>query len=260
MKAIASTIIAAMACLGIATASDADATIITSHSYTLFSHPDGDQAPPIYGLRLDGIERYLTGSGRVSDSWTFAFDTVTADVVLHDDPLLNTFSITGTGIGGLDVGGGSHVASSAVSFNFTYTGFDAAADFDPLNPDITISDTGRGASEKGFGSITFEQSVLGIDAGTSVGLIAWGDNSGRLFSFQSNNHRLDCPQSEHCGFPVGWGWMGLTGLTASPFHTTSQDWLFASRYVVTQVPLPQTALFLLVGLAGVFSLRRRNRV
>ncbi len=243
---------------GMAMAAPVEAAVIASHDYNLFSHPDGNQAPPIYGLRLDGIERFMTGGGRASDVWTFAFTEVTARLEVHDDPALNSFRITGVGEGGRDSGGGSYVASAPVSFDFTYQGFAAAADFDPLNPGIQIFGDGAGASSKGTGQLSFLDSVLGIDAGMQVGLIAWGDQSGRLFSFLSNNHRLDCPQSVHCGFPVGWGWLGLTDGAQRVSHVSSQDFLFASRYV-TDVPVPASALFYMAGLFGLGMIVRRKR-
>lgn len=234
----------------------AGAAVIATHSYALFSHPDGLEAPPIYGLRIDGIERYLTGQGGSSDAWTFAFTSVSATVTIHDDPSLNAFHIAGVGEGGRDSGGGQWAAFGDVSFEFTYTGFTAGAPFDPLDPNIQITAGGAGPSGKGLGSLTFEESVLNIAAGSTAGLIAWGDSAGVLFNFISNNHRLNCPASEFCGFPVGWGWLGLTGISSQPFHTSFQDFLFTSQYTA-DVPLPATALLLIVGLSGVGFARRR---
>ena len=60
----------AIAVLSTGSSGPAAAAII---SYDLFNHPDSAEAPPPYGLRIDGVEWWVTNNGGDSDTWTFDF-------------------------------------------------------------------------------------------------------------------------------------------------------------------------------------------
>ena len=68
--------------------SAANAAII---KHTLIDHPDGSEAPPVYGLRLDGLF-----SADASDVYTFSF----VDVTMTIDTDADTVNIAGELLGG----------------------------------------------------------------------------------------------------------------------------------------------------------------
>ena len=68
--------------------SAANAAIIT---HTLVDHPDGSEAPPVYGLRLDGLF-----DGNANDVYTFSFVEVTMTI----DTDADTVNIAGELLGG----------------------------------------------------------------------------------------------------------------------------------------------------------------
>ncbi len=86
-------------------------------TYQLHSHPDGNQNPPPYGLRLNG----LFGGG----AYTFDFDytsiTEDADVKLEYDDVTEEIHIFGRAYGGKDAGTDYDPGLSGwVDIDFTY--------------------------------------------------------------------------------------------------------------------------------------------
>ena len=262
----------------------AEAAIINQFEYDLWSHPDGSMAPPPYGLRIDGIEWYATGgfsrdpgaTGGHSDAWTFDFNHPLADMravyTVNDGLNDDTFRIFGTAIGGRDISGTNYDGPPVlVDIDFTYTGFDGQNSF--LDPNIHVNDGPAQASTKGMGTITFQQQTFGIQANTTVNLLAYGNGSGNLFNFDVDpapGHRLDdyCGGANppaYCGMPVGWGWLALADSNFDPhtaYHTSYQDFIFVSNDVPVSVPEP-AGLALFGTMLGAFSLaslaRRRKR-
>ncbi|WP_150006884.1 hypothetical protein [Iodidimonas nitroreducens] len=57
MKRGAASVLAAILS-GMVMAAPVDAAVIASHDYNLFSHPDGNQAPPIYACALMGSSAF----------------------------------------------------------------------------------------------------------------------------------------------------------------------------------------------------------
>lgn len=259
----------------------AEAAIINQFEYDLWSHPDGSMAPPPYGLRIDGIEWYATGGlsgpNSASDAWTFDFNHPLADMravyTVNDGVNDDTFRIFGTAIGGRDISGPDYDGPPAlVNIDFTYTGFDGQNSF--LDPEIHVNDGPAQASTKGMGKITFQQQTFGIQANTTVNLLAFANGSGNLFNFDADpapGHRLDdyCSGANppaYCGMPVGWGWLALADSNFNPhtaYHTSYQDFIFVSNDVPVSVPEP-AGLAMFGTMLGVFSLacfvRRRKRL
>ncbi|WP_299614861.1 PEP-CTERM sorting domain-containing protein [Pelagibius sp.] len=254
----------------------AEAAIINQFEYDLWSHPDGALAPPPYGLRIDGIEWYATGgaSGGNSDAWTFDFDHPLAEMravyTVNDGVNDDTFRIFGTAIGGRDISGTNYDGPPVlVDIDFTYTGFDGQNDFH--DPEIHVNDGAGQASTKGMGTITFQQQTFGIQANTTVNLLAFANGSGNLFNFDVDpapGHRLNgyCGGANppaYCGMPVGWGWLALADANFNPhtaYHTSFQDFIFVSN----KVPVPEpTSLAMFGTMLGTFSLaswiRRRKK-
>ncbi len=247
----------------------AQAGMIAEHRYTLLSHPDGNQLPPPYGLRLDGIEWFATNesSGGDSDTWTFDFTDMQATFTVNDGSNDDTFRIHGTAVGGRDTGGGSSYdggVSVTVEIDFTYTDFDGQNDY--YDPEIHVNDGIGTWSTKGTGSIKFLDGIHGIAKDTEIGLLAYADGSGNLFNFDSDpapGHRLGAhcvgsPLPSYCGMPVGWGWLALTDGTEI-YHTASQDFLFVDPQ---PIPEPSSLALFVSALAGftlVFGIRASRR-
>lgn len=237
-------------------AASSSAAIIT---FDLLNHPDGNQNPPPYGLRIDALEFFLNGpeEGSVNDVWTFSFDDPDASMTGTYDDVANTFLIEGTAVGGVDTGGSGGSAEVAISFLYEdVTNLGLLSSFPVL--EVT---TGAGGS--GSGTLTFNEAAESIPVFTVVNLVAFANSSGLFMRFAADNHRLDCGSDAGCGNPVFRGWLGLVpspsvaALTdPEVFHVSSQDWLLTSD-VNGDIPEPGTlALFGLGGLALV--LRRRR--
>ena len=235
--------------------SSGDVDCLINAMYTLLDHPDGNENPPPYGLRLDGIEHYVACSDPtpfnpapanclgptddapaigISDTWTFSFDTATGMTGKFDEAA-QTFNIFGRAFGGRKDGNDP----GFIDIDFTYFGVTVANLAGGLFLEEGVTDGG--------GSITF----LGdngdfIVGNTIVNLIAFPRTEDDLiFQFNDDGHRMadHCPPvvlvgDPGCGSRIGRGWLALESfvLPDDPatelgqlFHTSSQDWLFTSK-------------------------------
>ncbi len=187
----------------------------------LFDHPDGTEAPPPYGLRLDGVEWAVATARQAlagdaipagvgeSDTWTFSFEEdpggqIGTGVTGAFDEIEGTFGILGTAFGGRDIGDGAAGPPGPGEILIDFTYFEATAD--------SLANGVQGPD--GFGGIIFIGQNQSIDDGTVV--ILQGDPpTGPVFQFDDDNHRLNCPDAEGnfdegCGAPVGSGWLAIT--------------------------------------------------
>ncbi len=231
----------------------------TPFIFELKSHPDGNAAPPVYGLRLDGIEWYATGNGGSSAAWTFNFDCALCDMVaVYDDQTLD-FTISGTALGGRDAGSDYAGGGGLVEIDFTYQ--NVIANLDKGFPEFTLNGFAPGPAAAAGGSIVFTEANQSILAGTEVGLTGFANQGGLLFTFRADQHRLGgvCggqDEPSFCALPVGRGWLALTGFSDNPYHTSSQDWLFVDPTM--SIPEPTGLALLGAGLLGVAAARRRR--
>lgn len=261
-----------LACAGSILPAGVQAAVIQEFQYDLWSHPDGNAAPPSYGLRLDGIEWFISNgvNGGDSDIWTFDFTDMKATYT-YNSMADDTFRIFGTAVGGRDLSGGNYDEGqfAEVSIDFTYTGFNGQNSH--VDPEIHVNGAGGVASSLGMGTITFEDAVFSIAQGTTVNLLAFANSAGRLFNFDVDpapGHRLEdycggANPPHYCGMPAGWGWLALKD-NDWVYHTAAQDWLFVSK--ARTIPEPSSLVMLVSGI-GMFSLfcgvrirRRRTTV
>ncbi|MGD1849937.1 MAG: PEP-CTERM sorting domain-containing protein [Cyanophyceae cyanobacterium] len=216
-------------------APNAQAATIETHYYELGSHPDGFEAPPAYGLRLDGINGLFDGTGPASDDVvTFDFDDPASDMnmtyVVDSDPTESVINITGTAFGGVDMGATYGETFSAV-IDFTYKQIDT--------------------DEKYFAEVNgpdyFGEGTLMVD-GQTIYLRA-KDAGGNFFNLGTDFR----------GEPglSGWGWLQYS-LDEENWYGSADgrtaDWLFTAE----KVPEPTMTLGLLA-VGGLLVSRRKRQ-
>ncbi len=196
----------------------------------LQDHPDGNAAPPTYGLRLDELINVTPGH----DRFTFSFDHPLALMQLQltgVGPGEFSIHIWGTAFGGRVVNNEyDPLLSGPAEIDFTYMLVHPVAGDDDLivtTPSFTNS-----------GSIMFEGSTIDLfDRANSEG-----------FSFRIGNEDDDQGQRGFAGIS-GWGWLdhGEAGI-----HFPSSDWLF------TVIPTPGTTVLMAIA-AALFARGSRRR-
>lgn len=211
-------------------ASGASATLAPG-MYQLFNHPDGNQNPPPYGLRLD--ELYNATSDH--DVFTFDFNHPTSNVRLTYTG--STITITGNARGGRDAG--SVYANDAYLGNYTFNFvYNIGVGLAPGDDDIRVVPPTAGANTGWI------MTPLGDT-------IALRDESDGNYTFRLGDEDNDLGHRGFAGIS-GWGW--LTHGPASASHVYDSDWLFT---VGPLVPAPGAAGVLALG--GMLAARRRRR-
>ncbi|MEM9586988.1 MAG: hypothetical protein AAGA03_06870 [Planctomycetota bacterium] len=222
--------------------------------FNLKNHPDGNAAPPTYGLRLDG----LAASNSI---FTFDFDHVDSDVKLHFDVDANTIQIAGQAYGGRDAGGSyandSHLG--VYDIEFTY-GVNVTGD---LVNGLTVVPEDRKAPFDNIGRIT-------APGGTIYNLIDEGgrNDENDAFYFADTTHR------GHVGWN-GWGWLNhvedsdqdpSTWNFATDYnsHIAASDWLFTAEptppnEIPNDTPVPEPGAIAIFGLFALTSFASRSR-
>jgi hypothetical protein len=208
-------------------AATATPLLLMPGTYRLHDHPDGELAPPTYGLRLD--ELYNVASG--TDRFAFSFDHPGADVRLTLTLVSAsnwTISIFGTAFGGRIVNHQFDPANSGFAeIDFTYH----MAHFVPGDDDLIV-DTPTGANT---GTITFR--------GTTYGLFDKANDED--YTFRLGNEDDDQGHREFDGIS-GWGWVVPT---VSGAHVG--DFIFT-------VEIPGPGGVAMLGAAGFLGGRRRR--
>ncbi len=197
----------------------------------LADHPDGNAAPPTYGLRLDELINVTPGH----DRFTFSFDHPLALVqMVLTEVGAGEFSIHiwGTAFGGLVVNNEyDPLLSGLADIDFTYMLARVVGGDD----DLIVTTP----SFMNSGSIMFNGSTIDLfDRANSEG-----------FTFRLGNENDDLG---HRGFDgnSGWGWLdhGEAGT-----YVAASDWLF------TVVPTPGTTALMAIAAALFARVRRRRR-
>ncbi len=227
----------ALLCLLFPTASGAATILQRDLDYVLHNHPDGNQAPPPYGLRLDGLD------GDETSVWTFDFDDPRSAMRMRwnsDDSL----EIWGKALGGQD-GGTAYVAGTTQVFQIHFRYGSVTEEGHAL--------WARGPFPSGTGSITPETMAVGaFAAGMPIA----------LEDFEGDNPTSFVVTANHRGFTGinGFGWLnheaGGPDGEGGFKHVYASDWLFTA----TPVPEPSAALLFCTGAFVVSqAVRRRPR-
>lgn len=212
------------AALGVALVAGA-AQAGTIAEFALHDHPAGDQAPPLYGLRLDNV----IGHGLSVLSFANYDD---GRLVVEDNGGSLSIHITATMFGG-EVENDAFVNAQSYSVDFSYS----------------VSVTGNdvdGWEVYGFSALN-SGTITNLDTNDVYTMYGKGNDEDLVFAFLSDGFRIHGDSDTW----VGRGWM--TGNSdGSMSHNGAQDWLFTA----TQIPAPG-ALGLL-GLGGLVASRRRR--
>ena len=186
----------------------------------------GNERPPTYGLRLDGLY-----SGNAGDVYTFSF----VDVQMVVDSVAGTVDISGDLLGGSEGDGEARDTDWALSF--TYTGMDVDAADGSWEFTNGVSG-GTGLLTNIATSDVFElEEFMGSDG------------------FGPDGDGVDCRGTD--GPWCGNGWLNHSitpgASVAGVPHLNASDFL----YVGTPVPAPPVAILFALGLAGLGYGRKR---
>ena len=158
----------------------------------------GGLSPPDYGLRLDNL--FGPGSG----NYTFSFEQPGTGGMLCYDDLAGVLTISGTGFGGLDIGGGYDPAmTSFITVNFVYTGVFCGGD-KLIAPDDSLA----------YGTLVWEVT------GEIFQLYGQSDGNGRFGMLNSNNT-----------------WAGWISFDPNSNSGGTQDWVL-SLEALSECPEP----------------------
>lgn len=212
--------------------------LLSDGLYKLNNHPDGGAQPPLYGLRLDGLD-----GGGGSRIFTFDFEDARSAMYMDLDTANSSIRIYGQVWGGRDIGMTYDPTMSGLwDVDFTYTMNIGTGNFDNdsrdevyVNPDSPLN----------AGSITPLFTAGTFTTGNAI-LLTDKDNGKFAFQIDTNHRGAGNTYS-------GWGWMNheVGGLDN---HIAASDWLFT---VGNEVPVPGAALLAALGLSLVGTIKRR---
>ena len=221
--------------------------------YRLANHPDGNQNPPPYGLRLDGLD------GTASHVFTFDFEYDdgagnASDMHLFLDHHTNSIHIYGTVYGGLNKPGNTGIYDNSATndrvgwwdVDFTYSigvgpkpGDGGGLHDMAVDDGAQMQNSGSITRQSGFGASTLNSSYTMVDKA--------GNPNNYTFRFGDENNGHG-----HRGFAgiSGWGWLIHSGMGA---HNPASDWLFTA----TPAPVPGAVLLGVLGMGLVGATRRK---
>ncbi|TVQ32265.1 MAG: hypothetical protein EA376_06350 [Phycisphaeraceae bacterium] len=225
-----------VACVAVAVG--ASAASAATHIFRLSDHPDGNAAPPTYGLRLDNM--FSAHGAGPSGITTFSFVDVLLTV--NDETAMGggiDINISGLIYGGVDTGASYGFGEGFYTVDFNYImGVQPDGDGWKTNP---VSATNSGVV-----------TALGnADVAAGEQFFFYEKVSGGMsMRFVPDGHRLSGDNSTWVG--RGWHTYDPQGGAAGG---GSQDWLFVGHLVPAPAPFALCA----AGLTGVMILGRRRR-
>ncbi len=205
-----------------ALAATANATPVIS-TFSLDNHPDGNAAPPAYGLRMDGMMGAITVFSFIDVQLTVTDNTMNGGDI--------SMSISGLVEGG-EVVGGVFADPELYNLNFNYIS--------------NVEEFNGGWRVLGVNNALNTGSITPIN-GDAEDVFPVVDNDNNAFIFAPDGHRLDNDNTSW----VGQGW--LTTNQNGQDSPGTQDWLFTG----TLIPAPGSAALLALG--GIAAARRRQR-
>lgn len=226
-------------------------------TYVLDNHPDGNAAPPLYGLRLDNL------NGRDTGVYTFSFDPNDgANVELVYDDVAQEIRIRGLVFGG-EVQNNAYVNPQFYQVDFTYdAGLSTSCGDSGTLDDICVnSPNGSGNIGNNRGTITEQGTdINNLQDGLEYQLADYtsGSHTPLTFQFGDDNgmHR------GHDGIS-GWGWLAVKWPNGRWKHRGAVDWLFTATKVPDNpnpdIPEPGTMILLGSALAGLWYHRRKRQ-
>jgi len=188
--------------------------------YVLHDHPDGIEAPPAYGLRIDN----LLGDGR----WTFSFDYADANedayVTLTCDEASGLMRIQGRAYGGQVVNNAwSPDSRGWITLDFTYANNVAIKD----DCGALSGDDYYVTSEHPSNGGTLTPAGWGADQAFAFGDRS-GENNGCSFIFDNDEDSKGDPTIAND--PATWSGSGWI----QPATNGSRDWLFTGEKIPIQ--------------------------
>lgn len=209
-------------------AGSANAALI---EFDLFDSQFGNERPPTYGIRLDGLY-----SGNQNDVYTFSF----VDVSMIVDTVGNTATLGGSLLGGTE--GDGEARDTEWTFAFEYSDLDVDADgsWEFVN----------GTSD-GMGGIA----MVG-GSGDTFQLVQWMGSDG----FGPDGDGVNCRGTDGPWCGNGWLNHSITPGVPTDFwqttHLNASDFLYIGR--PTSVPEPSVIALFGLGLIGMGFARRRK--
>ncbi|MEM7543770.1 MAG: PEP-CTERM sorting domain-containing protein [Pseudomonadota bacterium] len=228
------------------------AMAIPMGTFRIFNHPDGSQAPPAYGLRLDDL--YGTANTQFTFDFNLTRDGVTSNMQMTYDA--TGIRIFGTVWGGEDVGGGSWVAGTEALYD---------VDFKYITADLgggvtsTITDTADGGLVDRTDVFISPTPANGINVGTIVQTTA-----SSLAAAGTDWDLRDRSKGDGRSFTLNDGIRGFAGTSGEGWLETSSDngqtWVGAPccRDWLFVIPEPGSAALLGLGLLGFANRRVRS--
>ncbi|HHZ88797.1 MAG TPA: VPLPA-CTERM sorting domain-containing protein [Chromatiaceae bacterium] len=269
-----SSLAVAGALVGLMVSATASAAVLT---YSLSNHLDSgtlnetvNTAPPLWGLRLDGLT-----TDNEHEIYLFDFDDAGSAMFLDYDDVADTVHIYGTSLGGWDADSGLCVAYPCVDIdgngfrdsteelwtidflynNVTFIGDDGADVIDTIPNKEVVANHANFGTLTGTTSGTYDlrdhsngtgQSFVLRDSVTypgSIGVRGWLD-----YLFDGD---VDC--ADQFNEP---GWCGSDQTQdGGATHPYTSDWLF----IATPVPVPAAVWLFGSGLIGLAGVARKGR-
>ena len=222
--------------------------------YQLDNHPNGNAAPPYYGLRLDGL------NGDASSIFTFSFsedDGAEMHLAYTEGSSVKLIEIYGTAYGGpVDTTNETYTDPQLYSVSFKYS----QNIHGDLSDGLYVEPEHRGSNPGNVGTI------VGQVDGNVYNLIDEGgsDPDNASFFFDTGHRVSDADQW------TGWGWLnhkpaGEAGgdyATDYNSHIAASDWLFTATELPqenppppppSQVPEPHSLAIFAIGSLGLAS-------